>query len=144
MLTLDQLRKIPRQAKIAHLRGITPDSIIRALLAYLPDTFLSDRQKLHTAIQKLRERAEYRDLLKDFEPVFAPLFPYSPLLERVLKRLQEARLLAARNPDFVVFEISKEARAAITKDIQSEFSQDQIERLQEIASNLRENLAVVL
>ncbi len=142
MLTLKEIQRMSRDEKVARLRGVTPDSIVMALLAYLPDTFLSDQERFHTAIQELRRKEEYRELLKDFEPVHAPIFEYSPLLARVLKRLQIARLLTTWSPDFKVFHVRPETRAAIIADVSKKFDAVQRATLAKIARELAEALSV--
>ena len=143
MRTLEEIQRMSRDEKIASLRGITPDGIIRALLAYLPETFLSDREKLHAAIQKLRRKEEYWELLKDFEPVPGAVFEYSALLERVLKRLQEARMLTTQSPDLTVFQVSAETRGVIALEILRKFSATQQNNLKKIAGVLTEELKVL-
>lgn len=143
MLLLAELNKKSREEKIAALKESTPDAKIRALLAYLPTEFPSDREILHTAFQSVRMLAGNSEFLSDFAPVPGAQFNYSPLLERVLKRLQEARVLAARNPDFAVFQVDPNLQEQIRGEIPKSFTHDQIQQLKKIANDLKNALKLI-
>lgn len=123
---------------VARLRAINPDNVITSVLFFLKGEFTSDPKKLHTGFRKLREQGKYRELLELFTFVNAFPFPYSPLLERVLHRIQEAKLLSARNPDFVMYEMTERAKRTIRSGILSKFSKEQQAKLREMASELNQ------
>lgn len=127
------MKQIIKEDKIARLYATSPDVIITILFYYLGRFFTSDSKKIHTKINELREKQEYRDLLKPFEFVNAPRFHYSPLLERVLDRLQITHLIEARNPECGQYEMDEIARAKIEYNIlNKKFSGKQHEKLKRI------------
>ncbi len=140
MLSLEELKKKSREEKIEALKEKTSDTKIRGLLAFLPAEFPSDRKRLHTAFQKVRMMEENFDFLAEFELAPGALFDYSPLLERVLKRFQGARVLSAKNPDFAYFQVDQKTRQQIMDEIPKSFSQFEVRQLEKIASDLRAEL----
>lgn len=92
----------------------SPDDVITALLAYLPPEFSNNPEKIHRTIHKLQKEGKYNNLLQGFEFLDYSRFPYSPLLGRILNRLQESRLLSSRNPDYAVYQINPKSKKAIT------------------------------
>ncbi len=125
---------------MAQLRPINPDNVIACVLFYLNDEFTSDPTKLHTGFKELAKKEEYGELLKPFVFVNAYPFSYSPLLERVLQRLQEAKLLSARNPDFVMYEMSGKAKKAVKEDVLPKFDKKTKPKLSKMASELKQFL----
>ena len=95
------------------VKQFSPDDIITALLAYLPREFSNNPEKIHRTIHKLQQEDKYNDLLHGFEFLDYARFPYSPLLGRILNRLQESRLLSSRNPDYAEYQIKDGSREAI-------------------------------
>jgi hypothetical protein len=83
--------------------------------------------------------------LGDFEFIDYPRFPYSPLLGRILNRLQESRLLSSRNPGYMVYETKKASRDAIESYFLSEgkILYENRNKLEEIAVRLEQELANV-
>jgi hypothetical protein len=142
MRTFQEIGNMTKDERLAELRRPTADSKIRALLQYLPDEFTCDPIKLHRALLELRQQPEFQAFLDEFEPVHGPVFSYSPLLERILKRLQEARLLSARNPDFSVFVTKPESKESIERDNAERFRSDATQ-IQKLATALREKLESV-
>jgi hypothetical protein len=81
--------------------------------------------------------------LGSFEFIDYSHFHYSPLLERILNRLQESRLLSSRNPDYLFYEIKPESRKAIESYYlkKGKILHKQRKKLQGIASQLKKELA---
>lgn len=131
---------VDRENVVARLRAINPDNVIMAVLFFLNSEFTSDSAKLHTGIRMLREKEDYGGLLEDFVFVDAYPFPYSPLLERVLQRLQECMLIRwkALEP---IFEISKRAKRAVEKGLLPKFNEEQQRQLKSMAEELKPILA---
>ena len=123
-------------------RGMTkqfsPDDVITALLVFLPDEFSNDPEKIHRTIRELQQKEEYKHLLGDFEFLDYSRFPYSPLLGRILNRLQESRLLSSRNPDYRVYQIKPDSRRAVDSYFLGEgkILHEQRDKLKEIAQEL--------
>ena len=119
-----------------------PDDVITALLVCLPSEFNNDPEKIHKIIYELQKKGKYEDLLGEFEFVEHSRFPYSPLLGRILNRLQESRLLSSRNPDYIKYQIKPESKVAIESYFLGEGKpfHDQRSRLEEIAKELIEEL----
>lgn len=120
---------------------INPDDIIACIIAFLPNEFPADTAVIHRAFFELGKREKYKYLLKDFEFIDRYPYPYSPLLERVFARLQESRLLSARNPDFITYEMKEDSKKAIEDKIIDKFKnpEDRI-KLKEMANELSEAL----
>lgn len=119
-----------------------PDDVITALLAYLPKEFNNDAEKIHSIFYELKRDGKYNDLIGSLEFVQYERFPYSPLLGRILNRLQESRLLSSMNPEYLKYQIKDESRKAIEsyyleagKPLYS-----QREKLEEIATRLKKDL----
>jgi hypothetical protein len=131
--------------QVEKTKEFSPDDVITALLAFLPvlpEEFSNDPRKIHTTIRKLQQEEKYKDLLGDFEFIDYSRFPYSSLLGRILNRLQESRLLASRNPDYAVYQIKPDSRAAIEAYFLSEGKvlYEQRGKLEEIALELTKEL----
>lgn len=125
------------------VKQFSPDDVITALLALLPDHFSNDPEKIHETIYGLQKEEKYKDLLGDFEFIGYSRFHYSPLLGRILNRLQESRLLSSRNPGYVVYEIKDKSQEAIKSYFLEEGKTLHRYRnqLEEIARCLAEELA---
>lgn len=121
-------------------KTFTPSDVIAALFVYLPKEFSNDPAKIHSTIARLQKEAEYKYLLEDFEFLNYDPYPYSPLLGRILNRLQESRLLASLNPDYDMYVVSEESKKAIEEGILNKKLYNQRERLSEIASELSATL----
>jgi len=129
-----------REERIAELLSPSADDIIAAIVAFLPQVFSADYQTIHRAFATFKQKKEYQDILQDFEFVGTSPYPYSPLLERVLSRLQEDRLLSARNPDYQVYLTSDTSRTAIQQRIITKFSELQKRKLKKLAEELEKVL----
>lgn len=120
----------------------SPDDVIAALLTFLPSRFNNDTEKIHSKIAELQKKEEFKELLGDFEFLDYSRFPYSPLLGRVLNRLQEARLLSSLNPDYKMYvmeDVSKETiRADLLEKGKKLYSYH--DKLHQIASELERRL----
>ena len=126
-------------------KTFSPDDVITALLAFLPPEFSNDPEKIHTTIRKLQQEEKYKDLLEGFEFLDYPRFPYSPLLGRILNRLQESRLLSSRNPDYRMYQVKDVSKNAIEAYFlkEGQILYEQREKLKEIASELGKELTNV-
>ena len=120
----------------------SPDDVVTSLLAFLPPVFNNDPEKIHRTIKRLQQKKKYKELLGGFDFLDQARFPYSPLLARVLNRLQESRLLSSRNPDYVVYEVKPESQAAIRSYFldRGRVLSDYSETLNEIAKELNKEL----
>ena len=123
-------------------KEFSPDDVITALLAFLPQEFNNDPETIHTTIRKLQTRKKYKDLLDGFEFLDYSRFPYSPLLARILNRLQESRLLASRNPEYVVYLIKPDSQKAIESYFLGEgkILHEQRSKLKDMATELAKKL----
>lgn len=131
---------VDRNNVVAQLRAINPDNVITAVLFFLDSEFTSDPAKLHTGIRMLREKEEYKDLLEDFTFVNTYPFSYSPLLERVLQRLQECMLIRWKAPEPLFWMLEK-TRNVIEKDLLPKFNEEQQLQLKSMARDLKQVLA---
>jgi hypothetical protein len=117
-------------------KPFTPSDVIASLLTFLPDEFNNDPKKIHTTIERLQHQTKYKYLLEDFEFLNYDPYPYSPLLGRILNRLQEARLLSSLNPGYEKYVLKKASRDAIRKNILKKKLNDQTDKLCQMASEL--------
>ncbi len=126
-------------------KQFSADDVITALLAFLPPEFSNDPEKIHTTIRRLQQEEKYKDLLEDFEFLNYSRFPYSPLLGRILNRLQESRLLSSRNPDYRVYQIKEASKYAIESYFlaKGRILHQHSGKLQEMASELEKELTNV-
>lgn len=102
---------------------ITPDDIIAAMFSFLDkEEFPSDIAKIHTALYNVKK--QFPRLLEEFIFSENDVYPYSPLLERVLFRLQNSGLISTVNPEFKKCIISNESKKFIKKEILPLFDKD--------------------
>jgi len=134
------LTREEKEGVVTRLRAINSDNVITGILFFLDDEFTSDSEKLHRGFEALKGEEEYEDLLYPFAFLRAFPFSYSPLLERVLQRLQETKLLSMRSPDFAMYEMSQQARIAVERDLLPKFGEDQLAKLQRMSLQLSEFL----
>ena len=123
-------------------KEFSPDDVVTALLVFLPPEFSNNPEKIHTTFRKLQQNDRYNELLGAFEFINYPRFPYSPLLGRILNRLQESRLLSSRNPGYVVYETKDPSKDAIKSYFLSEGKPlyEYRGKLEEIATVLKQEL----
>lgn len=118
---------------------IYPDNVIATVFSYMPeDDFASHAETIHRKFYEFSQKQEYRDLLKDFAADFIDSypFPHSPLLDRVIQRLQIGRLLVSLNPDYRLYKMRPEAKASIQKGSATKFSGPDRTKLKKMAEEL--------
>lgn len=120
----------------------SPDDVIAALLSLLPTRFNNDHKKIHSKIAELQKKEEFKELLGDFEFLDYSRFPYSPLLGRILNRLQEARLLSSLNPDYKMYVMNHVSKETIQADLLEKGKKlySHHDKLRQIASELAREL----
>ena len=118
-------------------KPFTPSDVIAALLTFLPKEFSNDPAKIHSTIARLKKEEKYRYLLEDFEFLNYDPCPYSPLLGRILNRLQESRLLSSLNPGYEKYVLNEDSREAIKADILEKKLRDQRDNLEQMALELQ-------
>lgn len=91
----------------------SPDDVVTTVLSFIHSEFSNNPEKIHETFYRLQKETKYKDLLGNFEFIDYSQFHYSPLLERILNRLQESRLLSSRNPDYLFYEVKPDSRKAI-------------------------------
>jgi hypothetical protein len=115
------------------------DDVIAAMISFVETpSFSGDPMLLHSIIFNLKK--DHRDLLDEFafsDPAH-DISPLSPLLERVLARLQLARIIRMENPDFEVYILKEKARAFIRENILDRFTEDEQKELKEMAKKFQE------
>ena len=121
--------KSMRQKRVA-------DDVIAAMLSFVKaGSFKGDPKLIHETIFDLKKR--YPELLEDFafsDPEH-DVYPLSPLLERVLSRLQLSRIIRMENPDFETYIFKVRARNYTRKNILSRFDNDEKLQLEEMAKD---------
>ena len=118
-------------------KPFSPSDVIAALLTFLPKEFSNDPAKIHSTIARLQKEEKYRYLLEDFDFLNYDPCPYSPLLGRILNRLQESRLLSSLNPGYEKYVLNEDSREAIKADILEKKLRDQRDNLEQMALELQ-------
>ena len=118
-----------------------PDDAIAAMLSFLKsDSFSGDPKRIHETIYRLR--GNYPDLLQDF--VFSDpehdVYPLSPLLERILSRLQLSRLIRMENPDFEVYILKPQAKKYARENILPRFNAGERKSLKKMAADFEDGV----
>jgi hypothetical protein len=116
--------------------GYLPDDVIAGVLGSLEvSIFTSDASRIHPALACLREKYP---VLRGFTFSTGDLYPFSRLLERVLTRLQLARLIGMDNPDYERYRISDGAKKFIQDEVLPRFTPDQQAEIRAIAAGFGE------
>lgn len=96
------------------MASVNPYTVISAILHFLPTTeFENDRERLHSAFFKIRER--HYELLQELSFRQNLLFPRSRLLDDVLSSLQP-EFLGKMNPGLESYRIKKERLSKLWDD----------------------------
>ena len=126
---------------VEKVKSFSTTDVIMALLVFLPKRFPNDPPKIHSTIARLQKREEYKDLLKEFEFVNYPRFPFSSLLERILNELKGAGgFINTLSPDYKECIIRDDSREAIRKEVLPKFTRQQQDNLRKLASELKSAL----
>lgn len=93
-------------ASVSRLTYKNPYDVVAAILKFYPDdTFKNDRETIHVAFKKLREK--HSKVLKEFVFRDNLLFPRSKILDEVLSNLQPG-YLGKFNPTYDTYTIKKD------------------------------------
>ena len=110
----------------------TSDDIVATIFSLVQTERIPlDVRRIHTAIHELKKK--YPEMLTKFTFSQKDVYPFSRLLERVLFRLQNSSLISTVNPDFKICIVSKESKEYVHKNIQPSFSDDEQEKLKQMA-----------
>jgi hypothetical protein len=120
---------------------IVSDDIIAGILGFIEPlektSYLKgDPRVIHETIFNLRDKHPF---LQVFAFSKSDVYPFSRHLERVLSRLQVARLLGMENPDFKRFIVRHKAKQVIRERIHKRFNNEQLNELRKIAKEFGEN-----
>ncbi|TET38009.1 MAG: hypothetical protein E3J65_05815 [Dehalococcoidia bacterium] len=126
--------KSMRQKRVA-------DDVIAAMLSFVKaGSFKGDPKLIHETIFDLKKR--YPELLEDFafsDPEH-DVYPLSPLLERVLSRLQLSRIIRMENPDFETYILKLRAKNYARKNILSRFNEEEQRQLEAMAKEFEKEV----
>lgn len=128
-----------KEKKRVSLRAPKPGHVIAAIAYFLPMEFSCDTRAWHLAIKALQNEEDYGNLLQEFIFLDRQPFSYSPLLERALKNLIEARLLYIRSPKCKKY-CKTETSPTTLGRIVEKFNTKEQEKLKDMASNLEKVL----
>lgn len=125
---------------------ITEHDVIAAMLSFLgekTERFQADPKVINEAVFELK--GKFPQLLERFafSTDAGDLYPFSPLLERVLARLQLSRIITMENPDWTTFIIRPAAKEYIRQHILTAFSEDEKNQLKTMAQVLEEKTRVL-
>ena len=120
------------------------DDVIGGMLSFVKaGSFNGDPKLIHETIFDLKKR--YPELLEDFafsDPEH-DVYPLSPLLERVLSRLQLSRIIRMENPDFEVYILKEEAMNFVRENILSRFNPRERRHLELMAEEFENKVGPV-
>jgi len=120
------------------MEAVNPRDVLAAIFLNFPvDDFENDREKIHSAFSKIRER--HFDLLKEIVFRKHLLFPRSRILDEVLSCLQP-EFLGKINPTYEQYTIKKdELKKLWEKELKSSLG-DKEPEIKEIANELKKLL----
>lgn len=118
-----------------------PDDVIAGILGFIEPIqktayLKGDPRIIHETIFRLREKYP---LLQDLAFSKEDVYPFSHQLERILSRLQVARILGMESPDFKRYVVRGKAKKIIHERIHTRFNIDQIFELKNIAKEFSES-----
>jgi len=119
-----------------------PDDIFCAMIYYADlKRMTTDTKKVHSAIFQLKGEEKYADLLKRFAFSTSGTFNFSKTLEKVILRLETARILGTSNPDYPDFEIKPNSTAFIEERIINRIIKEKDKPIiEELAHNFAERI----
>lgn len=116
-----------------------PDEIVAGILYYLDKKKITaDPKKIHSGFCNLKK--EHKELMRRFVFSKTSVYPYSDLLEKILFRLQQARIIGMINPTYDEYVIDSKGMRGIGKVFIPNFSEEEQKELQEMAKKLSEYL----
>jgi hypothetical protein len=121
-------------------KAVSPDDVIASIFSFLPSKFSNNPKIIHKKLFELKQNKDYNNLLADFEFINHYDYPYSPLLSRVLNRLQETRLLSSLNPSYDIYEMDRASKKAIKQGILNTKLKNEHDKLKEMAGELEKSL----
>lgn len=116
---------------------VTVNDVLCATFGYSGlEDFPADTRRIHEAFYKIKKTHPqlFRELMFRTDDVF----PYSKELGSSLRDLETARILCVRNPDYDIYEITKDSVGYIKKRVFPKFSSEEKKALQEAGKTLRE------
>jgi len=93
---------------------------------------------IHRAFCDLKEK--YPDVLEEFVFSRNDIYPFSPLLERTLFRLQNSGLISTVNPDFKKCIISRKSKAYIRKNILPIFRDEEKRKFEKMGKSFERRI----
>ena len=85
---------------------IRPDDLVKSIiLSTDKESIPKDPSIIHQAFYQLKQKGEYKEILKDFIFDLSCLTPFSELLDRVLFRLEISCILKTPNPSYEKYTI---------------------------------------
>jgi hypothetical protein len=120
-------------AEAATAIEFSPQDVIVALLANMrggEGKFRADAVRIHKALARLKQEAQYKELFKGLVFDRRDYFPYSEYLEETLDALQLAGYLDRTNPRGVYYQVRPSLFSMFDREIKRRFKAEQLELLE--------------
>ena len=138
-IRMDGNKKKELLKRLIHTK--TPDDKVAAMFSFLKKNEIPlDVENIHRAFCKLKEK--YPEILEEFVFSRNDIYPFSPLLERTLFRLQNSGLISTVNPDFKRCIISDESKAYIRKSILPIFQDEEKRKLEKMGKTFEQRITM--
>jgi|LGOV01.1.fsa_nt_gb hypothetical protein len=113
------------------------DDIVASVFGFLEgNTSPSNRKIIHESMKDIKD--DYPILMSDFIFTTDDVFSYSPLLERVLGRLQISNTIEMINPSGTFYQIAPRVKDDLRKRASKLFTEDEQRQLKEMARMFEE------
>lgn len=113
------------------------DDIVASVFGFLEgNTSPSNRKIIHESMKHIKD--DYPTMMSDFIFTTDDVFSYSPLLERVLVRLEISNTIEMRNPSGTYYQISPRVKNDLRKRASKLFTDDEQQQLKEMARMFEE------
>jgi hypothetical protein len=99
--------------------------------------FSASTTRLHRLLYKLRQEADFSEMLRPFKFAGSPAAPFSEVLYGALFNLQFGNKLRRFNPELVVYQTTEGADKYFTEIIQPKLTEKSKKILENIASKLK-------
>ena len=113
------------------------DDIVASVFGFLEgNTSPSNRKIIHESMKHIKD--DYPTMMSDFIFTTDDVFSYSPLLERVLGRLQISNTIEMINPSGTFYQIAPRVKDDLRKRASKLFTVDEQRQLKEMARMFEE------
>ena len=136
--TIKASKGFNEEEAIARLKSYrAPDDIVVSIFCFLDvNKTPSDRKLIHESMKYMKDK--FPDMMSDFIFTTGDVFSYSPLLERILGRLQISNTLEMINPSGAYYLINPTIKEVLKERTAILFKKEEQKELQEMARIFQE------